>query len=435
VLDNAKQLDRSKPRPGGGPLALIVISCALLSLLLSTRASSTASNPQQRRRPQQTRPRRTNPSTARGALRNYSRFKHEDHRQPVAKLDCADCHTIPSPFEPDKVAAATKPGADGYPYHDSCVRCHRQQFFKGAAPAICTICHTRSSPRLTATARNMQHFPKQGEQQVAREFPGYFPHSLHQSVIARDERKPVPAFPPPPAHNNDGWSITRVSFNRVIDTPAKALDNCATCHLTDQRAPAAIAVGSAEAAFKPEAKGTFKTVPTGHASCFNCHWQSQKPLKDDCAGCHLSQAEYTKRKRAASPDAALPGVLSPRAVQWFKAWPIDWPKRLSIKFRHETPNHDIGCTTCHINLTQMETLNIPKADVPIATCAPCHISASPVLRREGGGGNLTIFSEMTEEAKDKDNKTNTCVGCHTNTIGRERPPCSHYLVLGQQCEQ
>lgn len=357
------------------------------------------------------------------AARSYSRFKHEDHRQPVARLDCANCHTIPSPLAPDIVAAASKPSIEGYPYHDSCVRCHRPQFFKGASPSICTVCHTRSSPRLTA--RDLHKFPKQSDQQRAREFPGYFPHSAHQSVMARL------ALPPAP-EPNEGRTFARASFKSPEDAAPRLSENCATCHLPDERAPVLIAVGGTEASFKPEAKGTFKTIPSGHASCFNCHWQSQKPLKDDCAGCHLSPDEYTKKKRAASLEAALPGVLSPRAVVWFKTWPRDWPKRLSLKFRHDTANHNIGCTTCHINLTQMETLNIPKADVPIATCAPCHISTSPVLRREGG--NLTIFSEMTAEAKDPENKTNTCIGCHTSVIGRERPPCSHYLVLGQQCQ-
>jgi Class III cytochrome C family len=424
-----KQSEQLKRRTKGSLIALTIL-CALLSLpFLYSRATSTAAEPQQQRRRTQT-PARRRPATrqpqatTRGAARNYSRFKHEDHRPPIAKLDCADCHTIVSPSAPDLVAAATKPSIEGYPYHDSCVRCHRQQFFKGASPPICTVCHTRASPRLTA--RDMHKFPKAGEQQIAREFPGYFPHSTHQSVIARE--------PTPPARDaGTGWSFVRASFKRADETPARSLDNCETCHQRDERAPVAIAVGGSEATFKPLAQGTFKTVPSGHASCFNCHWQAQKPFKDDCAGCHLSQGEYTKRKRAASIEAALPGVLSPKAVEWFKTWPREWPKRLSIKFRHETANHDIGCTTCHINLTQMETLNIPKADVPIATCAPCHIRTSPVLRKEGG--NLTLFSEMNAEANDKDNKTNTCTGCHTDLIGRERPPCSHYLVLGQQCPQ
>jgi nitrate/TMAO reductase-like tetraheme cytochrome c subunit len=410
----------------GRLIALAIFASLLTILFLVPRVSSTAveMEAQGRQRPRKTRPRPTAPTqTQARAGRNYSRFKHEDHRQPVAKLDCDNCHSIPSPATPDTIAAATKPSVEGYPYHDSCVRCHRQQFFKGASPPICTVCHTRATPRLTV--RDMHPFPKQGEQQIAREFPGYFPHSLHQSVIARDVK---------PVQGADAeWTFVRASFNAADDPAAKALDNCATCHLTDDRQPMAIAVGGTEATFKPEAKGTFKTVPSGHASCFNCHWQSQKPVKDDCAGCHLSQSAYTKKKRAASIDAALPGVLSPNAAQWFKAWPREWPKRLSIKFNHETPtDHDIGCTACHINLTQMETLNIPKADVPIATCARCHITGSVGTK---GGEKITIYTEMTKEEGDQDKKVNTCTGCHTSLIGRERPPCSHYLVLGKPCPQ
>src|SRR5947207_1971291 len=80
-------------------------------------------------------------------------FRHESHRPPKAKLNCSDCHTIPSPATPDFIAAATKPSIKGYPYHDSCLPCHRltpPQFFRGTNPIICTVCHTRSSPRLSA---------------------------------------------------------------------------------------------------------------------------------------------------------------------------------------------------------------------------------------------------------------------------------------------
>lgn len=405
-------------------IPLAIVASLLTILFVYPRASSTAVEPFAQGRQQQRR-RRPTPSTQTQARagRNYSRFKHQSHRQPVAKLDCADCHAIPSPLEPDTIVAATKPSIKGYPYHNSCVSCHRPQFFRGASPPICTVCHTRSSPRLTA--RDMLPFPKQSAQAIAREFPGYFPHSLHQRVIAGNEG---------PSHDSTvSWGFVRASLSSFDDPKAKALDNCATCHETDQRAPTAIAVGGSDPTYKPEAKGTFKTSPAGHADCFNCHWQSQKPTKDDCAGCHLAQSEFTKKKRAASAEAALPGVLSPKAIEWFKSWPSEWPKRLSLKFRHDTLNHDVGCTTCHINITQMETLNIPKADVPIATCAPCHISTSPVLRKDGV--TLTIFSEMSEEGKDKENKTNTCIGCHVSAIGRERPPCSHYLVLGQPCKQ
>lgn len=414
--------NRRKPKHSLIALAIFGALAAAF-LFLYTHTSSTAAIEPQRRTQQQGRRRRapqTRTSSPARATRNYSRFLHADHRSPVAKLDCSSCHTIASPAAPDLIAAATKPSVKGYPYHDSCVNCHRQQFFRGASPAICAVCHTRSSPRLTR--RDVHLFPKQSAQAIAREFPGYFPHELHQSLIARNLL--------PVRSRRNAWSTAHASVKMIDETLLQALDNCASCHVPEARAPAPLKVGGTEGTLKPEA-GTFKTVPTGHASCFNCHWQSQKPTKEDCAGCHLSPIEFTKRKRARLAEAPLPGLLSPNAVQWFKTWPREWPQRLSIKFRHQTENHDIGCTTCHINITQMETLNIPKADVPIETCAPCHISTSPVLRKDGV--NLTIFSEMSEE--EKDNKTNNCIGCHTSLIGRERPPCSHYLVLGQQCKE
>ncbi|HEX8891265.1 MAG TPA: cytochrome c3 family protein, partial [Pyrinomonadaceae bacterium] len=191
-------------------IALTVFCGAVALLFLCPRISLTAFEPQGRRRPQPKTTRPAQPTTdtqtsGRGG-RNYSRFRHEDHRAPVAKLNCDDCHAIQSAAAPDAVTAANHPNIKGYPYHDSCVRCHRQQFFQGATPPICNVCHTRSSPRLTA--RDMDPFPKEGDQTVAREFPGYFPHALHQGVIARWR-----------ATENTDSIFVRAMFKPLPDTP------------------------------------------------------------------------------------------------------------------------------------------------------------------------------------------------------------------------
>src|SRR5947209_3851224 len=131
-------------------IALTIFGAVVALFFLYPHASSTAFEPQGRRQ----QPRRPSPQPSTEAQmptrggRNYSRFKHEDHRPPVAKLNCADCHAILSPESPDTISAATKPSIKGYPYHDSCVRCHRQEFFRSATPAISTVSHTRSSPPL-----------------------------------------------------------------------------------------------------------------------------------------------------------------------------------------------------------------------------------------------------------------------------------------------
>jgi hypothetical protein len=306
-------------------------------------------------------------------------FNHENHRLPKAKLTCSDCHIIPAREAPDEIAAATKATIKGFPYHDSCLECHRTtqpQFFRGATPSICTACHTRSSPRLTA--RDMSPFPKQNEQAMEFEFPGFFPHDH------RDHK-------------------------RV---------NCATCHVTDARAYPAIPVGGSEALYKP-AQGTFKTSPFGHAACFKCHWD-EKPMKDDCAGCHLTPEPIAKKRQELFP---------PSLMDWFKSWPREWPRRMSIKFNHESKSHDDECISCH-DIARLQTLDIPKPDVPIAPCAKCHLKpATPA----------NIGKEMFEEDEDiaegrnntptsKEGK-HTCTGCHSTVIGSAPPPCSHYLLF------
>jgi len=143
--------------------------------------------------------------------------------------------------------------------------------------------------------------------------------------------------------------------------------------------------------------------------------------------------------RAYALTIIQPPALSTNAINWFRGWPKDVPKRFSLKFRHNTHtrspdgsevnNHDLGCTTCHINIAQMTTLNIPKADVPIAACGPCHSSLKSIST--GPSTSETIYSEITN--KQDATRKYTCVACHTPVIGREQPPCTHYQVTGQPC--
>lgn len=404
---------------------------ALVALCLCVAVFTFNSHAQRRRPP--TRPRGTTAKTA----RDYSVFKHEDHRKEANGKDllCSSCHTISSPAQPDRINAATKPAiSSSYPYHDSCFRCHREQVYRGDRPQICTVCHTRVSPRTTANDQyKLFPKPKLGDV-IVREFPGYYPHGLHEGVMARN-RQPAATDPA---------VFVRTSFVKTLEDE-KSKDICAICHYTDERGALALPLAGLqdEETFKRIEADTFRAIPghrepNGHAVCFNCHWQAQKPTKDDCNGCHLATTDYQKR----ALSIIQPPALSANAVKWFKDWPTGLPKRFSLKFRHnthtptedgksETNNHDLGCTTCHANIAQMTTLNIPKADVQIASCGPCHsaTSAIPVAPSV----RVTIFDEMT--LKDDASKKYTCVACHVSVIGRERPPCTHYVVIGQPCPQ
>jgi hypothetical protein len=417
----------------------VAVFVAIAALFIYQQVSSAVVEEPQRRQ-RQTRRRPSVPTSQKGADK-YSNFTHQSHgknaKDPRARnLKCDDCHTIPSAAAPDRIAASTKTSAiSGYPYHDSCLRCHQKEFYRGDRPAICSVCHTRVAVRLTSRDVYPKFpSPKRGDI-MAREFPGYYPHGLHQSLMALD-RQPVRDM-------NTHFVSRRVSFSSVAPDKTPPKDICASCHFADERAPMTLPLQGIQSdnTFKRIEADTFRTIPgvrevNAHASCFNCHWEAQKPTKDDCNGCHLSRADYTARKL----EVTEPPALSPNAIRWFESWPVELPKRFSLKFRHdthslssdgktETNNHDVGCTTCHINIAQMTTLNIPKADVQIISCAPCHATTSKISVGQGDG--VTIFDEMTLKADNS--KSYTCIACHTTVIGREPPPCTHYSVIGQPC--
>ena len=98
------------------------------------------------------------------ASRDYSVFKHEDHRKDAKRtpLECSACHIISSPAQPDRISAKDKAGIEiGFSLSRFLFGCHREQVYRGDKPQICSVCHTRVSPR--ATANDLYaHFPERG---------------------------------------------------------------------------------------------------------------------------------------------------------------------------------------------------------------------------------------------------------------------------------
>ena len=167
-------------------------------------------------------------------------------------------------------------------------------------------------------------------------------------------------------------------------------NNCSICH-SQRNLPTAPTTGWPDG-FQPKAEA-FKSVPSGHDSCFSCHWKSQQPVASNCAGCH---------KLSAAPV------------------PVSTPTRISLKFVHEGGGekkvHVAECTTCHINITKAASLRGLKPDVPITSCTECHNKDG--LRQD-------VSKELA--AIDK-NKAFVCVYCHTSNVGSLDPPASHYLI-------
>jgi hypothetical protein len=240
---------------------------------------------------------------------DYSRFSHATKKH---QAECKTCHTVPTK---EWSKTSTHPDIVDYPDHSACVSCHRAQFFKGAQPPICSVCHSKTSPR--NEVRYAFRNPASPLQ-----FKIEFPHDKHQDVIAR-------------------LFNTRKSGIDLAHAPAQQqnYNNCTICH-----APTEIVDDMHGAVAK-----VFKGAPTNHDSCFNCHWKSQQPVAADCNGCHKLAAPYNR---------------------------AEFPTRISSKFMHdgggEKSNHVLECTACHINITKSKTLRGLKPDVPITACTECH---------------------------------------------------------------
>jgi hypothetical protein len=212
-----------------------------------------------------------------------------------------------------------------------------------------------------------------------------FPHDKHQDVIAKAQPKPL--FVGKSFFQRAGFRSSRA----IADEPGKLYNNCKICHGQLETTPPAPASGWIDS-FTPQPL-TFKTVPVSHASCFNCHWKSQPPIRTDCGGCHKPE--------------------SPRLLDRHV-------NRISMKFRHGREQHGGECAACHINITKAATLRGLTPDVPITACTECH---------NKDGLRLDVSKEL--EAIDG-NSNFVCVYCHTSDVGRRDPPASHYLIAGRQ---
>lgn len=379
-------------------------------------ASSVEPTVQQQRRRNVRRPRASTQRQRRPRV-DYSKFSHRtaQHRQA-----CDSCHTIPTPNWTTARAAEPFPDVTDYPDHDACINCHKQQFFRGARPVICTLCHTNVSPR--NGARFAFQNPNEGGRGIRKpksesQFTTKFPHDVHQDVMAFVR----------PAHRQPGVSFVRASFQQTPPPPTQ-VDSCTICHQTFEKIDRTASspkdqpmsgqpADLAKDAFWPE-KGTFKTSPTSHASCFNCHWRDggEKPLANNCVECHqllpagakmtTAKSDGTAKNHTDGDFAFARAIADPDIREQFL-------QRQSVKFVHEVPKHEErGCTSCHLTITGADDLKGKTLDVPLLSCVPCHIDAR-------------TKKELNQEvSKKRADASFQCVKCHAN-FGKDPIPISH----------
>lgn len=363
--------------------------------------------------PEATPPRKKKPSKPRAkpapaptvdpAEARFGDFKHQIHLD--MEMQCSQCHKVPT-ANWDRVRAkdAAFPDVTDFPKHDSCLDCHREQFFKGKPPAICINCHANPGPGDSSrypfpNPREIFDATPRGKS-AESEFKVQFPHDKHVEIVSSNFR-PVAA----------GSAL-------FVNARFGAEDSCKVCHSTYKPQ----ADSPDEFVTKPPKdlgdgfwlkKGAFKSSPIGHSNCFTCHSADTgiAPAPTDCGTCH-------KAKEPLPATDFSPELASKIGVD-DKIMLLAWKRRTSAgTFRHGYEMHaDLSCATCH-NVMTLNTASIKTKKVPVLSCMPCHITATAA---DGGVLNAEI------DARRKDPKF-SCVKCHV-AYGRSPIPESHLKAI------
>lgn len=405
-------------------LTILAVICllGLGHLLLTSTAigSNTENEPQRRRATGNSRAAKANPSR-RG---NYSQFSHSVAQHQLA---CDNCHKVPTAnWNKVRKGDAAFPDVTDYPQHASCVGCHRQQFFSGAQPVICTICHTNPSPRDSSrhpfpNPIEIFNASKEGQSFVS-EFGIGFPHDKHVDIVGQyqpdeDTGHKVRLLPA---------KFEQEKAEKKAEPKAEESDpkSCAVCHKTYQPQ----GESDDEYVTKPPKdlpedafwlkKGAFKTSPT-HAVCFTCHAQDGiQPSSTDCGTCHKLLPQPQRTVLTQTHGDFDPKLASTMGIT-DKLMLEKWSGRHTAKFRHEwIPHAALSCTSCH-NVATLNTLD-KKTRTQVKSCGGsgtgCHIEST-------SDGVLNL-----EFQKKKDNPVFQCTKCHVLN-GKNPPPETHISAV------
>lgn len=347
--------------------------------------------------------------------KKYTEFSHNIQQH---KLACDSCHKFPT-ANWNKVRKSDEafPDITDYPQHSSCLNCHRQQFFKGTKPTICSICHINPSPRDSSrypfpNPREIFDTTDKGQQSISN-FDIFFPHDKHIDIISKNN------FPNVESQIR-ARSKVLLSHSRNRNTPLLESESCSVCHQTYKPQNDS----DDEYVTKPPAKlgdafwlkkGTFKASPLSHAQCFTCHSEDTGiiPLPSGCATCHKIKQENLKTDF----DAKLAESMGITDKIIRTAWRA---RDSSATFRHEWFSHsELSCATCH-NVTAMNTTDIKTKKVKVLSCGGegCHVTPD-----SDDGGILNIEIDLR-----KANSNYMCAKCHIS-YGKSAIPESHIKAI------
>jgi hypothetical protein len=387
-------------------------------------ASSAESGPEAQPQTRSTRRRTPRPTARTRQPRiDYSTFSHPTHVE-QQKLTCDSCHKFPSKnWKEVRKGDEAFPDITEFPEHDSCLNCHRTQFFarERPAPIICSNCHVAVTPRNTAR----YPFPSLGQpflaskrgREFVSEFRVAFPHDKHLDVVGTLFSQP-----------REDMAFARVSLRTRANKVAQEGEpkSCSVCHETyqpqgksDDEFVTKPPKNLAEDAFWLK-KGAFKTTPTTHAACSSCHNDEAgiPPAPADCAACHKFPATTAQPLRDYDPKlAASMGI-----TDWLLL--RQWSRRSAGRYRHEFDVHAAtSCIDCHnpavMNLLDERTLLSVKA---CGGSGGCHIEATT-------DGILNYEVEQK-----KANPNFACTKCHV-ILGKNTVPADHLEAIKAAAKQ
>ena len=350
---------------------------------------------------------------------DYSHFSHNTHVI-QQKLTCDSCHKFPTKnWKEVRKGDAAFPDVAEFPEHPACLNCHRQQFFarERPAPVICSNCHVHVTPR--DTARFI--FPGLGDisgadakrQEFISEFQTNFPHDKHLDVVS---------FNSPDQIRNARTAFVTIGWQQRKDPTAEP-KSCPVCHQTYEPQGRS----DEEYVTKPPKnlgdafwlkKGTFKTTPKSHTTCFSCHNQDLgiAPVPSDCNACHKLMHFSQSAQVDFDPKFAVTMAVTDRTIL------SAWRRRISSgAFRHEGGDHpDISCTNCH-NVPTINTADVKTLIVQVRSCGGaegCHITKTT---DDGGILNYEIDQKRT-------NPNFVCTKCHIS-FGKSVAPATHVKAI------
>ena len=348
---------------------------------------------------------------------DYSRFSHRTHVT-GQKLICSACHTFPTEnWKLVRKGDTAFPDVADFPRHDTCLNCHRTQFFarQRPAPSICSNCHVNITPldstRFLFPSLGDVPAGRKSEHALVTEFLINFPHDKHLDVVGQYRPRSQQSF---------SFLLVKMQDKTAASTEPKS---CPVCHQTYQPQ------GSSDDEYvtRPPKdlgdrfwlkKGTFKTIPSSHTVCFSCHNSDAgiAPLPNDCQGCH-------KLKTGLTP---LPNDFDSKLLAVFGVddrFIVDTAQRRhsSGSFRHEGGEHpNLSCLNCH-NVQTMNTADPTTLRVAVKSCGGadgCHITATA-----DDGGILNYEIDQKKAKADF-----VCTKCHIS-FGKGSVTQEHLVAI------